>query len=103
MYQMSDFTSALAQSHKRALEEVNSGPSLLTTTVIIAGVLSLKRKSDLKEKVKTLLTELQIAGLNVKFIRCDNAGENVSMKSDQDIKSFGVKFEFSGPRTSQRN
>jgi hypothetical protein len=62
----------------------------------------LKRKSDLKEKVKTLLTDLQIAGLNVKFIRCDDAGENVPMKSDQDIKSFGVKFEFSGPRTPQK-
>jgi hypothetical protein len=46
---------------------------------------------------------LQIAGLNVKFIRCDDAGENVSMKSDQDIKSFGVKFGFSGPITPQRN
>jgi hypothetical protein len=64
---------------------------------------TLKRKSDLKEKVNTLLTELQIAGLNVKFIRCDDARENVSMKNDQDIKSFGVKFEFSGPRTPQRN
>jgi hypothetical protein len=56
----------------------------------------------LKERVKTLSTDLQIAGLNVKFIRCDDAGENLSMKSDQDIKSFGVKFEFSGPRTPQR-
>jgi hypothetical protein len=73
------------------------------TTVIIAGVLFLKRKSDLKEKVKTLLTDLHIAGLNVRFIRCDDAGENMSMKSDQDLKSFGVKFEFSGPRTPQRN
>jgi hypothetical protein len=27
----------------------------------------------------------------------------VSMKSDQYIKSFGVKFEFSGTRTPQRN
>jgi hypothetical protein len=63
----------------------------------------LKRKSDLKEKVKTLLTDLHIPGLNLKFIRCDDAGENVSMKSNQDIKSFGVKFEFSGPRTPQRN
>jgi hypothetical protein len=45
---------------------------------------TLKRKSDLKEKVKTLLNDLQIAGLNVKFIRCDDAGENVTMKSDQD-------------------
>ena len=25
------------------------------------------------------------------------------MKNDHDIKSFGVKFEFSGPRTPQRN
>jgi hypothetical protein len=58
-----------------------------------------KRKSDLKEKVKSLLTDLQVAGLNVKIIRCDDAGENVSMKNNQDIKSFGVKFEFSGSRT----
>jgi hypothetical protein len=63
----------------------------------------LKRKSDLKEKTKNLLTDLQIAVLNVKFIRYDDAAENVSMKSDQDIKAFGVKFEFSGPRTPQRN
>jgi hypothetical protein len=57
----------------------------------------------LKEKVNTLLTDLQIAGLNVEFIRCGDAGENVSMKSDQNIKSFGVKFKFSGQRTPQRN
>jgi hypothetical protein len=53
--------------------------------------------------VKTLLTDLKIAGINVTFIRCDDAGENTSMNNDQDIKSFGVKFEFSGPRTPQRN
>jgi hypothetical protein len=53
----------------------------------------------MKGKVKTLLTDLNIAGLNVKLIRCDDAGENTSMKNDQDIKSFGVKFEFSEPRT----
>ena len=63
----------------------------------------LKSKSDLNNKVRTLLTDLTIAGLNVKFIRCDDAGENMSMKNDQGIKSFGVKFEFSGPRTPQRN
>jgi hypothetical protein len=62
-----------------------------------------KNKSDLKGKVKTLLTDLKIAGINVKFIRCDNAGKNLSMKNDQDINSFGTKFEFSGPRTPQRN
>jgi hypothetical protein len=39
----------------------------------------------------------------VRFIRCDDAGENMTMKNDPEIKSFGVKFEFSGPRTPQRN
>jgi hypothetical protein len=62
----------------------------------------LKNKSDLKGKVKKLLTDLQVAGLDVKFIRCDDAGENMSMMNDQEIKSYGVKFEFSGARTPQR-
>jgi hypothetical protein len=40
---------------------------------------------------------------DVKYIRCDNAGENMTMtiKDDQEVKISGVKFEFSGPRTSQ--
>jgi hypothetical protein len=63
----------------------------------------LKNKLDLKVKIKTLLTDLKIANRNVKFIRCDNAGENMTMKNDPEVKSFGIKFEFSGPRTPQRN
>jgi transposase InsO family protein len=63
----------------------------------------LKNKLDLKVKIKTLLTDLKIANRNVRFIRCDNAGENMTMKNDPDIKSFGIKFEFLGPRTPQRN
>jgi hypothetical protein len=50
-----------------------------------------------------LLTDLKIANRIVKFIRCDDAGENMTMKNDPEIKSFGIKFECSGPRTSQRN
>jgi hypothetical protein len=33
----------------------------------------------------------------------DNAGENMKMKNDPEIKSFGIKFEFWCPRTPQRN
>jgi hypothetical protein len=33
----------------------------------------------------------------------DNAGENMKMKNDPEIKSFGIKFELSGPSTPQRN
>jgi hypothetical protein len=40
----------------------------------------LKNKSDLKVKIKTLLTDLKITNQNVRLIRCDNAGENMTMK-----------------------
>jgi hypothetical protein len=53
-------------------------------------------------KIKTLLTDLKIANLNIRFIRCDDASENMKMKNDPKIKSFGIKFEFSGPKTPQR-
>jgi hypothetical protein len=46
----------------------------------------LRNKSDLKVKIKTLLTEIKIANPNVRFIRCDNAGENMTMKNDPEIK-----------------
>jgi transposase InsO family protein len=62
-----------------------------------------ENKLDIKAKIKTLLTDLKIANRIVKFIRCEDAGENMTMKNDPEIKSFGIKFEFSRPRTSQRN
>jgi hypothetical protein len=52
--------------------------------------------------VITLLTDLKTAGLNVKYTRYDDAGENMIMKNNPEVKIFGVKFEFSGPRTPQR-
>jgi hypothetical protein len=63
----------------------------------------LKNKSDLKVKIKTLLNDLKIANRIVRFIRCGDTGGNMTMKNDPEIKSFGIKFEFSGPRTTQRN
>jgi hypothetical protein len=42
----------------------------------------LKNKLDLKIKIKTLLTDFKIANWNVRFIRCDDAGENMTMKND---------------------
>jgi hypothetical protein len=63
----------------------------------------MKNKSDIKARIKTLLTDLRIANRNLRFIRCDNAGKNMTMKNHPEIKSSGIKFEFSGPRTPQRN
>jgi hypothetical protein len=63
----------------------------------------MKNKSDIKARIKTLLTDLKIANRIVRFIRCGNAGENMTMKNDPETKSFGIKFEFLGPRSPQRN
>jgi hypothetical protein len=63
----------------------------------------LKNKNDLKSKVMTLLTDLKIAGIVVKYIRSDNSGENKSLFDKCKAQGYGVKFEFSGPRTPQQN
>jgi hypothetical protein len=62
----------------------------------------MKDKSDLKGNIKTLLTDLKLAGLNVRFIQYDDAGEKMTMKNDPKIKSFVIYLEFSGPRTPQK-
>jgi transposase InsO family protein len=63
----------------------------------------MNNKLDIKARIKTLLMDLKIANRIVKFISCDNAGKNMTMKNDPEIKSFSIEFEFSGPRTPQRN
>jgi hypothetical protein len=60
------------------------------------------KKSYLKAIIINLLRDLKITEIRIKFIRCDDDGENRSMKDNPNVKKFGVKFEFSGPRTSQR-
>jgi hypothetical protein len=62
----------------------------------------MKNKLDIKTRIMTLLTDLKIANRIVKFITCDDSDENMTMKNDPEIKSFGIKFEFSGTRTLQR-
>jgi hypothetical protein len=50
--------------------------------------------------VMVLLTDLTIAGINVKFIR---SGENKAFQHECVCKGLNFKFEFSGPSTPQRN
>jgi hypothetical protein len=65
--------------------------------------LFLKEKSDLKSKFLILLTDLKISGLDVKFIQCNDMGENKALFDEFRSKGYNVKFELSGPRTPQRN
>jgi hypothetical protein len=63
----------------------------------------LKLKGELKDKMKTLLTDLKIAGIKVKYIRCDDSEENKAFYNHCCLNGELIKFEFSGPRTPQRN
>jgi hypothetical protein len=51
----------------------------------------------LKGKFLTLITDLKISGLDVKFNQCDDSGENKAMFDECRSKGYNVKFEFSGP------
>jgi hypothetical protein len=41
----------------------------------------MKKKLDIEARIKTLLTNSKIANRIVKFIRCDDAGENMTIKN----------------------
>jgi hypothetical protein len=49
----------------------------------------------------TLLTDLKIADIDVKHIRCDDSGENKALFEACQAQGYGVKFEISWPRTTQ--
>jgi hypothetical protein len=60
----------------------------------------LKKKSDLQDTVMTFLRDMAKKGTPVSFIRCDNAGENKSLKTAISKDSFvKTEFEFT-PRDS---
>ncbi len=39
----------------------------------------------------------------VKYIRCDNAGENVALEMACKQEGLGIKFEYTAPGTPQQN
>jgi transposase InsO family protein len=59
----------------------------------------LRAKPELKERILDLVKELK----NVKFLRLDDAGENFALEKLCKQQNVDVKFEFSAPRTPQRN
>jgi hypothetical protein len=63
----------------------------------------LKSNGELKDKMEILLTDLKIAGIEFKYIRCDDSGENKAFYNHCRVNVELIKFEFSGPRTPQRN
>jgi hypothetical protein len=62
----------------------------------------LKKMSELKGMM-FLLSDLSIAGINVKYICCNNSGEDKSFHNACRDEGYKIKFEFSGPQTPQQN
>jgi hypothetical protein len=63
----------------------------------------LKKICDLKEKVASFIQELKAKKIDVKFVRCDNAGENKALEHHSNHVGIHVSFEYSGLRPPQRN
>jgi hypothetical protein len=64
----------------------------------------LRRKPEASRKVIEFVTELKTKDANmVKFIRCDNLGENHALKQEIKKKGFNLQFEFTAPGTPQEN
>ena len=64
----------------------------------------LKRKSDQIELFPIWIKQLKAKyGIDIKYIRLDNSGENRSLQNECDKQNLGIIFEFSAPGTPQQN
>ena len=63
-----------------------------------------KLKSELKRKVIDFIKELKSKDNKfVKYIRCDNAGENNALQAACVVEESGITFEYTAPGTLQSN
>ena len=63
----------------------------------------LKTKDETSQVMITLLQELKDQGVKVKYIRCDNAGENRSFQKESSKLYSDIQFEYTAPGTPQQN
>ena len=65
----------------------------------------LKKKSDLKNALIPLIIKIKKdTGVDIKVIRCDNAGENKELQREIDRdRELNIKFEYTAPNTPQHN
>ena len=64
----------------------------------------LKTKSELKNRMLRFVKTLQSQeGKKVKFVRCDNAGENRKFQEACEKEGLSIQFEYTAPGTPQQN
>ena len=62
----------------------------------------MKKKSEVPAVFRRLVTKLKNQGYNIKYLRCDNAGEHQRQLIDVCI-DFGIQLEYTSPHTPQQN
>jgi hypothetical protein len=70
---------------------------------VIVGVIFLKKKDELEDKVVKLIKESKNENIQLKFLRLDNAGEDYALEKECKQQNLAVRFEYSGTGTTQRN
>ena len=64
----------------------------------------LKRKSDQIEILPAWMNELKAKhGIDIKYVRLDNSGENRVLQQECSKQNLGIIFEFTAPGTPQQN
>ena len=64
----------------------------------------LKKKNEQVEPITDWIKALKARHkIQVKIIRCDNAGENKVLERESDKKELGIIFEYTAPGTPQQN
>ena len=63
----------------------------------------MKEKSDIGSFAKEVLKKVKAAGHMVKYVRCDNAGENTKQLRDACEEETGIILEFTAPYTPEQN
>ena len=64
----------------------------------------LKRKSDQIELFPNWIKELKAKyGIDIKYVRLDNSGENKGLQDECEKQNLGIIFEFTAPGTPQQN
>ncbi|KAI2500189.1 PIF1-like helicase [Fragilaria crotonensis] len=61
------------------------------------------KKSGIKAHLQELLDKLKAAGIEVKYVRCDNAGEHISDLKKMCEGQYNIKMEYTAPHTPQHN
>ena len=61
------------------------------------------KKSDIGDFAEEVFKKVQAAGQTIKYIRCNNASENIRQLQDACDKVMGIIMEYTAPYTPEQN